>query len=909
MNLALKGYQSRILATLRDYLREVARTGDPRNPFEKIVAANAAKALPYIPVQIPGLAGVMPYVCLRVPTGGGKTLIAAHAIGAAVKDYLRAERAVVLWFVPSTPILEQTLSALRNPRHPYRHALVRGDGAASPGLGEVEVLTIEEALRITPATLNGATVVIVATIQGFRVDDTTGRKVYDPMNGQLDEHFRAVPPDRVADLEKGPDGQPARSLENVLRLRRPIVIVDEAHNVRTPLSFATLGKLQPACILEFTATPDREKAPSNVLHRVSAAELKAAAMIKLPIRVVTRPAGEWARLLSDALTLRRDLETIAGREGQATGEYLRPIALIQARDVEHTVELKKHLVAEHGLPEAEIKICTAKLDELKDVRDLAAPECPVRFILTVQKLREGWDCPFAYVLCSLQETRSPTAIEQIVGRVLRLPKASFKREPALNEAYVFSVSPTLAEVLGELKGALELHGFSGAEAERLILSGGNDGGTLPLAAHPVVVAVHPEDFDATLVAAHAQALLGKVSFDLKAGTLTVQAPLTETERTWATACVKAPAVQAQVTAAAQTVADAVAAWGAGGRMAGNPGLQTRIEFKIPLLAIRQGDLLEPFEATHLLERPWRLSERDATLTEALYPAKRAAGEVGLVDVDQGSGKVRTERTNTVDFGDDPDFVGRLHQQVMNLGGGGEWTLERLVTWLDRNLFRDPEERREIVGSESALFLRKALNGLMAARGLPDPAALVLDRHRLAEALAQRIRQHREAERLAAFQALLLPDSELAVSDAMTLDLAQTRYEPSWYYDGGHRFTKHYYAPAPGELHSAGEEFECAAYLDGLPEVRTWVRNLSKKGPFWLRRSTANFYPDFVCLLTDGRVLAVEYKGAHLATADEAKEKAAVGAVWAARSGGRCLFVMPQGRELATIRAAIRAGGV
>lgn len=909
MNLALKGYQSRILATLRDYLREVARTGDPRNPFEKIVAANAAKALPYIPVQIPGLAGVMPYVCLRVPTGGGKTLIAAHAIGAAVKDYLRAERAVVLWFVPSTPILEQTLSALRNPRHPYRHALVRGDGAASPGLGEVEVLTIEEALRITPATLNGATVVIVATIQGFRVDDTTGRKVYDPMNGQLDEHFRAVPPDRVADLEKGPDGQPARSLENVLRLRRPIVIVDEAHNVRTPLSFATLGKLQPACILEFTATPDREKAPSNVLHRVSAAELKAAAMIKLPIRVVTRPAGEWARLLSDALTLRRDLETIAGREGQATGEYLRPIALIQARDVEHTVELKKHLVAEHGLPEAEIKICTAKLDELKDVRDLAAPECPVRFILTVQKLREGWDCPFAYVLCSLQETRSPTAIEQIVGRVLRLPKASFKREPALNEAYVFSVSPTLAEVLGELKGALELHGFSGAEAERLILSGGNDGGTLPLAAHPVVVAVHPEDFDATLVAAHAPALLGKVSFDLKAGTLTVQAPLTETERTWATACVKAPAVQAQVTAAAQTVAVAVAAWGASGRMAGNPGLQTRIEFKIPLLAIRQGDLLEPFEATHLLERPWRLSERDATLSEALYPAKRAAGEVGLVDVDQGSGKVRTERTNTVDFGDDPDFVGRLHQQVMNLGGGGEWTLERLVTWLDRNLFRDPEERREIVGSESALFLRKALNGLMAARGLPDPAALVLDRHRLAEALAQRIRQHREAERLAAFQALLLPDSELAVSDAMTLDLAQTRYEPSWYYDGGHRFTKHYYAPAPGELHSAGEEFECAAYLDGLPEVRTWVRNLSKKGPFWLRRSTANFYPDFVCLLTDGRVLAVEYKGAHLATADEAKEKAAVGAVWAARSGGRCLFVMPQGRELATIRAAIRAGGV
>ncbi|MCX6936830.1 MAG: DEAD/DEAH box helicase family protein [Verrucomicrobia bacterium] len=905
MNLALKGYQTRILGTLREYLREVARTGDPRNPFEKIVAANAAKAVPYIPVQIPGLAGVMPYVCLRVPTGGGKTLLAAHAIGSAVKDYQRGERAVVLWFVPSNPILDQTLAALKNPRHPYRHALERGDGAASPGVGAVEVLTIEEALRVTPATLDGTTVVIVATIQGFRVDDTTGRKVFDPMNGQLDEHFRVVPPDRVASLEKGPDGKPARSLENVLRLRRPIVIVDEAHNVRTPLSFTTLGKLQPSCILEFTATPDREKAPSNVLHRVSAAELKAAAMIKLPIRVVTRPAGEWARLLAEALTLRKDLETIAGREGQATGEYLRPIALIQARDVDHTVELRKHLETEHGIPATEIKICTAKLDELKDVRDLAAPDCPVRYILTVQKLREGWDCPFAYVLCSLQETRSATAIEQIVGRVLRLPKASFKKEPALNEAYVFSISPTLAEVLGELKGALELHGFTGTEAEKLIISGGEGGGTLPLLAQPVVVAIHPEDFDTTLVAAHAPALLGKVSFDVKAGTLTVQAPLTETEKAWAVSCVKEPAMQAQVTAAATAVAEEVAAWGSGGKIATNQnGMQQSIVFRVPLLAIRQGDLLEPFEATHLLERPWRLSERDASLSEVLYPAKRSTGELGLVDVDQTSGRVSTEKTDTLEEGDDKDFVGRLHQHVMALTGGSDWSFEHLIVWLDKNLFRDPEERREIIGTESALFLRKAINGLIAARGLTDIGGLVLDRHRLAEALAQRIRQHREAERHAAFQSLLLPESELTVSDEVTLDLATTRYEPSWLYDGGHKFTKHYYAPAPGELHSNGEEFECAVYLDGLSEVKTWVRNLSKKGPFWLRRSTANFYPDFVCLLTDGRILAVEYKGAHLVTADEAKEKAAVGAVWASRSGGKCLFVMPAGKDLAAIKSAI-----
>jgi type III restriction enzyme len=314
--------------------------------------------------------------------------------------------------------------------------------------------------------------------------------------------------------------------------------------------------------------------------------------------------------------------------------------------------------------------------------------------------------------------------------------------------------------------------------------------------------------------------------------------------------------------------------------------------------------LEAFEATHLLERPWRLSERDASLSESLYSAQRAAGELGLVDVEKDSGRVRTEKTDLL--ADEPeDFVGTLHQQVLALSGGSDWSTDRLIVWLDRNLFRDPEERREIIGIESALFLRKALNALMAARGLNDIGTLVLDRHRLAEALAQRIRQHREAERAAAFQSLLLPDSELTVSPEVVVDFQKTRYEPSWVYDGGHKFKKHFYATGPGELKNAGEEFECAVFLDGLPEVKAWVRNLSKKGPFWLRRSTANFYPDFVCLLTDGRFLAVEYKGTHLVTADEAKEKAAVGAVWAGRSGGRCVFVMPAGKDLAAITTAIR----
>ena len=134
-----------------------------------------------------GLGSGLPYVCLRVPTGGGKTLLAAQAVGIALADLLRAERGVVLWLVPSRTILDQTADALRDPRHSYRQALAHG-GSEFPGAGPVEVLTINEALQLSRATVAGATVIIVSTIQAFRVEDTTGRQVFAQNDG-LAEHL------------------------------------------------------------------------------------------------------------------------------------------------------------------------------------------------------------------------------------------------------------------------------------------------------------------------------------------------------------------------------------------------------------------------------------------------------------------------------------------------------------------------------------------------------------------------------------------------------------------------------------------------------------------------------------------------------------------------------------------------
>ena len=409
--ITLKPYQTRVLGSLRDFLRSVSARRSLHESFHEVLVKNGFPEVPYLPVVATGLGSDMPYVCLRVPTGGGKTLLGCHAVGIAKNDLLQAEQAIALWLVPSQTILAQTADALRDPRHPYRRAL------ETACAGPVEVLTIEEALSLSRGMVLGGTVVIVATIQAFRAEDTTGRRVY-AQNGGLAEHFLNLPTSRAADMLPGPDGNPLSSLVNLLRLRRPIVIVDEAHNARTELSFSTLGNVMPSCIIEFTATPARKKMPSNVLHYVSAAELKAADMVKLPLKVVTRHPSQKDLLLGEAITLRSDLERLASAEAQATGEYLRPILLIQAVRVDDCEDLRERLVTEFNIPKDQIKIATGKIDELPSADEIRSVRCPVRVIITVQKLREGWDCPFAYVLCSLRETRSSTAIEQIVGRIM-----------------------------------------------------------------------------------------------------------------------------------------------------------------------------------------------------------------------------------------------------------------------------------------------------------------------------------------------------------------------------------------------------------------------------------------------------------------------------------------------------------
>jgi len=119
-------------------------------------------------------------------------------------------------------------------------------------------------------------------------------------------------------------------------------------------------------------------------------------------------------------------------------------------------------------------------------------------------------------------------------------------------------------------------------------------------------------------------------------------------------------------------------------------------------------------------------------------------------------------------------------------------------------------------------------------------------------------------------------------------------------------SKHYYSKV-GEIDEGGEEFLCAQTLDQTDEVEFWVRNLERqeKFSFWLQTSTDKFYPDFVCKLKDGRYLVVEYKGADRWSNDDSKEKRRLGELWDLKSEGKCLFVMPKGKDWGAIKAAVK----
>jgi type III restriction enzyme len=446
----LKPYQRQVLNDLDTYLDHFRNTGSYTKAFEKINAdAGAYAGLDQQRTRsynddVPGT----PHVCIKVPTAGGKTFIACNAIDVIYRYYAEAETKLVIWLVPSRTILDQTLDNLSDAAHPYRqriNALFQH---------KVEVFDKDTMLqgagfnaKIAESQLN----ICVLSFDSLRAKNKEDRKLYQE-NGQLLSFMNRDGNDHLL------EGIDETAWINVIRRIRPVVIVDEAHGAKSVLSVEMLQALNPAFILDLTATP---RGNSNIISEISAMELKKEHMVKLPL--IVRNHKERPHVIESAINLQAKLEQEAKTERAKGGRYIRPIVLFQAQpksmEDNTTFEKLKELLVSLGIPSGQIAIKTSKINELNGI-DLMSEKCEIRYIITVNALKEGWDCPFAYILASLAHKSSSVDIEQIIGRVLRQPYVSVHSMELLNYSYVLTASERFLETLQTIVHGLNQAGFS-----------------------------------------------------------------------------------------------------------------------------------------------------------------------------------------------------------------------------------------------------------------------------------------------------------------------------------------------------------------------------------------------------------------------------------------------------------------
>ena len=421
----LKNYQRKVIADLTRYLELLNETMHYKAAFRCFWEEKSAPALGLYRDVIPGV----PNLCFKVPTGGGKTFIACNAIRPIFEALPVTKTRAVVWLVPSDAILRQTEKALKDPWHPYRQKIDVDFGS------RVEVYTKQELLNgqnFNPTAVAEQLSIMVLSYDSFRTSKKEGRKAFQE-NSNLAAFAKVLgkPDSPIEDADE-------TALFQIINQLNPLVIVDESHHARSNLSLEMLENFNPCFVLDLTATPQKK---SNIISYVDAVQLKRENMVKLPVIVYNRENQK--EVLVDAIDLRNRLEELAIAEQRETGRYLRPIVLFQAepkgKEEATTFEKIRDSLIDAGIPREEIAIRTADVNELKDT-DLMSSACPVRYIITVNALKEGWDCPFAYILASLANKNSQVDVEQIVGRILRLPHTTQHRQKALNQSYVLTSS-------------------------------------------------------------------------------------------------------------------------------------------------------------------------------------------------------------------------------------------------------------------------------------------------------------------------------------------------------------------------------------------------------------------------------------------------------------------------------------
>lgn len=853
----LKKYQNRVIADLEDYLTQLNEQPTLSEAFKMFWES---RQIEVGTLQMPGYQNVIdgvPHVCYKVPTGGGKTFLACASVKPIFEALPPTRKQAVVWLVPSDSILTQTLAALKNSSHPYRQKLNTDFG------GRVEVYSKEELLagqNFSPSTVAEQLSVMVLSYDSFRSRTKDGRKAYQA-NGNLASFSTAF-------------GAPEQLIENadetalfqVINQLNPVVIVDESHHATSTLSQEMLTNFNPAFILDLTATPKRQ---ANVISYVDALSLKNESMVKLPVIAYNRSSQK--DVVTDAIDLRRSLEVAATQQYESGGAYIRPIVLFQAQpktsEVATSFERLRDKLVKAGIPAEQIAIKTADVNELKGV-DLLSEECPIRFIITVNALKEGWDCPFAYILASLANKTSQVDVEQILGRVLRQPHAKKQPNTLLNMSYVLTSSNDFGVTLKQIVAGLNSAGFSKrdfrtADQVAFDFTGANQSSKPAPTSSDSVEGMDVEEFlefDEEQVAADLDAREESASSPEPSPDLTVASMIEQAAQQGADYEQEAEeAAQMGEGFVPSDLEDAV------DTSFVNPEFADEIEtLRLPQFVIQEpGSALFPtaHEGYNELKHEALAGDFDLATKDIDIDLSTADEQMYKIDVRKDSEVPKAFRMSSTD----QKFM-REHFSKLSIEGQKRNTAEAIY------------QRIKPINSITDSDLRAYIVRTVEAFGTEQLLTYQEHPHAVASKVKQKIDGLLEAHKVKRFY----EDIETRRVDVQQLYAFPKAIQPI-----------HASSLIGGSLYGAedkmnGFELELAGRFSGMDNVRWWHRVIERKG--FCLNGPFNHYPDFVVMTASGTIVVVETKGEHLKN-DDSNRKIRLGRAWANMSGNGYRYYM------------------
>ncbi|MGH8995326.1 MAG: DEAD/DEAH box helicase [Acidimicrobiales bacterium] len=228
------------------------------------------------------------------------------------------------------------------------------------------------------------------------------------------------------------EGLGAAFYEHLARLGDLAVFADEHHAYYGPAFSDAIRALRPYALVGLTATPHAKTPTDQIVYRYPLAAAIADRWVKTPVIVGRRDDRHDALTkITDGLTLLRAKARWSASWSAETGAaVVNPVMLVVAQTIADAEEYGAILRSEEvdgGAWAERVLVVTSKDPDaaLAALATVEVPDSPIRVVISVGMLKEGWDVKNVYVIVSARASVSAILTEQTLGRGLRLPWGAY----------------------------------------------------------------------------------------------------------------------------------------------------------------------------------------------------------------------------------------------------------------------------------------------------------------------------------------------------------------------------------------------------------------------------------------------------------------------------------------------------